>query len=599
MLLNIFRPPRKIVEEKRNRKFTTYIDKRGKTIEIDLPSTQLEYSYNAAEQVQTITEIIGGTTERSFGYTYDGLDRVASYAETHRNVVKHKETYTYDEYGKITEVKYDSGLTYRYGYKSATDSEIESIAIGENLTVQPKTDVNGRNKGKVVLFNNEKVAEEKITYRKVGDHATNMPGTVWFGSKTNGNYHVSDSVRYAYDKMGNIERVYENGELAIRYQYDSINRLIREDNKILDKTFLFVYDNNGNIVKKTTFNKVSLLDSTLLEELDSEDEVYVYDGDRMVLYNGESCVYDSIGEPTTYRGKEVSWANGYIVRYNGLPISHDAQGRRTDRGGVSFTYDSNGKLIKQSDGFEFFYDQAGVAGMKYNGATYIYRKDAQGNVIALIDETGKIVARYVYDAWGMATAIDVNGVKITSTTHVANLNPFRYRSYNYDTEMKLYFLKTRYYDPEVGRFISEDGIEYLNPQIINGINLYIYCINNPVMYVDPNGTRSWKERWQKIANWFKSTFGAFAEVTKNIVNTVKDYFFFGWESGIDAGHVFGDDSKPISIFVSRPSDFWKIFEYQVGVKIQIGNLVSLVQLDSEALRLHLDGINQPLIFNLV
>ena len=63
--------------------------------------------------------------------------------------------------------------------------------------------------------------------------------------------------------------------------------------------------------------------------------------------------------------------------------------------------------------------------MKYNGATYIYRKDAQGNVIALIDETGKIVARYVYDAWGMATAIDVNGVKITSTTNVANLNPFR------------------------------------------------------------------------------------------------------------------------------------------------------------------------------
>ena len=96
--------------------------------------------------------------------------------------------------------------------------------------------------------------------------------------------------------------------------------------------------------------------------------------------------------------------------------------------------------------------------MKYNGSTYIYRKDVQGNIISLLDSNGRIVVKYAYDAWGMATAIDGNGVKITSTTHVANLNPFRYRSYYYDTEMKLYFLKTRYYDSEVGRFISPDSI---------------------------------------------------------------------------------------------------------------------------------------------
>ena len=149
---------------------------------------------------------------------------------------------------------------------------------------------------------------------------------------------------------------------------------------------------------------------------------------------------------------------------------------------------NNGKLISYNNGLEFFYDQTGVAGMKYNGTTYIYRKDVQGNIIALLDSNGRIVVKYAYDAWGMATATDGNGVKITSTTHVANLNPFRYRSYNYDTEMKLYFLKTRYYDSEVGRFISPDSIEYLNPDSINGLNLYAYCVNNPVMNVDPNGT---------------------------------------------------------------------------------------------------------------
>ncbi len=68
------------------------------------------------------------------------------------------------------------------------------------------------------------------------------------------------------------------------------------------------------------------------------------------------------------------------------------------------------------------------------------------------------------------------------------LNPFRYRSYYYDTETELYYLQTRYYDPELGRFISQDSIEYAEPETINGLNLYAYCANNPVMNIDPTGT---------------------------------------------------------------------------------------------------------------
>ncbi len=68
------------------------------------------------------------------------------------------------------------------------------------------------------------------------------------------------------------------------------------------------------------------------------------------------------------------------------------------------------------------------------------------------------------------------------------MNPFRYRSYYYDTETELYYLQTRYYDPEIGRFISQDSIEYADPETINGLNLYAYCANNPVMNIDPTGT---------------------------------------------------------------------------------------------------------------
>ena len=74
---------------------------------------------------------------------------------------------------------------------------------------------------------------------------------------------------------------------------------------------------------------------------------------------------------------------------------------------------------------------------------------------------------------------------------IGKINPFRYRGYYYDVETGLYYLKTRYYDPEVGRFISQDDVSYLDPEHINGLNLYAYCGNNPVMNVDPSGHKWW------------------------------------------------------------------------------------------------------------
>ena len=94
------------------------------------------------------------------------------------------------------------------------------------------------------------------------------------------------------------------------------------------------------------------------------------------------------------------------------------------------------------------------------------------------------MVEYVYDAWGTITP---NGVYDVSGLNLAELNPFRYRGYYYDTETGLYYLKTRYYDPAIGRFMTIDGIEYLDPETINGLNLYAYCNNNPVMNIDPNG----------------------------------------------------------------------------------------------------------------
>lgn len=84
---------------------------------------------------------------------------------------------------------------------------------------------------------------------------------------------------------------------------------------------------------------------------------------------------------------------------------------------------------------------------------------------------------------------------------IATLNPFRYRGYYYDTESGLYYLNSRYYDPETGRFINTDDVTVLSTlsEELNGINLYAYCFNNPVNDIDENGCWSWKKFWKAVA----------------------------------------------------------------------------------------------------
>ena len=108
----------------------------------------------------------------------------------------------------------------------------------------------------------------------------------------------------------------------------------------------------------------------------------------------------------------------------------------------------------------------------------------------ILDTNGEIVVKYTYDAWGNHKVLDSNGVENTQATFVGNINPYRYRGYYYDSETGLYFLKTRYYDPMVGRFISMDDVAYIDPETIGGLNLFAYCNNNPVMNVDPSGHSS-------------------------------------------------------------------------------------------------------------
>ena len=123
----------------------------------------------------------------------------------------------------------------------------------------------------------------------------------------------------------------------------------------------------------------------------------------------------------------------------------------------------------------------------YNGTRYFYVFNAQNDITHLVDDTGTVVASYIYDAWGNHQVLDASGIENTSADFIGNINPYRYRGYLYDTDSGLYYCNARYYSPDLCRWISPDSIEYLDSNTIGGLNLYCYCMNNPINYVDPSG----------------------------------------------------------------------------------------------------------------
>ena len=158
--------------------------------------------------------------------------------------------------------------------------------------------------------------------------------------------------------------------------------------------------------------------------------------------------------------------------------------------GVTTRYTLNGtQVLAQQTGTDapiyFTYDASGRPySMTCGGTTVYYLCNLSGDVFALLDADGNRIVEYTYGPFGQL--LEVYG---TAAATLGAINPLRYRGYYYDTETGLYYLNSRHYDPEVGRFINADGV--IDPTSVLGTNLYAYCGNNPVMRVDSNG-HSWE-----------------------------------------------------------------------------------------------------------
>ena len=443
---------------------------------------QVQYNYDIEGKLLSISDKLSNENVTNI---YNSLGQLIAYREESNGSNKVKENYTYDPYGKISGVNISGQVnhTYGYSYDSLSDRRFNGMSFA-GITENVYYDSTDRLYSKHVYYNNKLLFIRLISHRNL-PNCTNEPEKVYYSNLGDGYKYVTE---YTYNTVtGQISRINSFGkEIGYRYTY---GKLMRENNELLNKSHVRYYDDGGNAGSET----VGAYTGQNTTPVSGTYKSYSFVGDKMMSYGNLTCVYDNMGNPTTYLGKTATWKGRQLTSFNGNTFTYDGRGRRMSKNGISYIYDSQGRVIRQSNGLEFFYDYEGIAACRYNDQLYLYITDGQGNVIALIDTNGNEVVQYWYDAWGNHKVVDANGNEITSSNHLGNLNPFRYRGYYYDTETGLYFLQTRYYDPEVGRFLNRDSVQYADPETINGLNLYAYCLNNPVEYVDPTGEAAWYE----------------------------------------------------------------------------------------------------------
>ena len=194
-------------------------------------------------------------------------------------------------------------------------------------------------------------------------------------------------------------------------------------------------------------------------------------------------------------------------------------------------------------------EEGNLIGFKYNNTLYYYIKNMQEDIIGITDNNYNLLCSYEYDSWGKLISIkDNNGNIITNTSHIGYINPFRYRSYYYDNETKLYYLNSRYYNPEWGRFINADSYLGVTGDIL-GYNLYLYASNNPINNSDEEG-HFFKKAWNwvkkkasqaakkvsKAVKKVKSVASKAAKKVEQIYTSVKESFVFEAEVGFGFGY---------------------------------------------------------------
>ena len=427
----------------------------------------------------------------------------------------HSLEYNYDLNNNVSHFAFaDRNTSFVTAYEYGKDNLLSKTTLANDKTVEYDYDNLGRLTGK--NLNTTTPVENVYTYADSARGEVTEDGVTkkYTTTKLETETVAGTKYKYAYDVYGNITHIYsvssnDADTLLYQYIYDTYNQLTDVYDYANSEQYEYEYDESGNITSRKHYSigasgvPTATLDSGTYSYGDSQWK------DLLTSYNGQTITYDAIGNPLNYRdGISLTWQNGrelatYSQSDTSVSYTYDVSGLRTGKtvtkDGTATEYNyvyENGLLLQMTRGsrvYDFIYDANGtpisIAYRTRATATpsyYYYGTNSRGDVTALYNSSGSITALYEYDAYGKVTVKSSNGQVNTSETHIANVNPLRYRGYVYDNETGFYYLQSRYYDPTTCRFVNGDG--QLNADSFSGFNQFAYCNNNPISFIDIYGT---------------------------------------------------------------------------------------------------------------
>ena len=403
-----------------------------------------------------------------------------------------KTSYTTDTTWKLGQDEKKFHYSYESTEESKTETAVTDLITGTKQTIERNLE-NGNETVKIgdtISWNaTQEEKQGKITYKN------------------------GSTLLYTYDDNGNITKISEKSDsdatetILATYSYDGMSQLLRENNRQANTTTVYSYDTNGNL----TESKVYPYTEGNISGNPTTTHTWNYKNsdwrDLLTEYDGSTITYDAGGNPLTYRnGSNLTWQGGrqlkqyedskQTVRYTyndeGIRTKKTVTNKQTGKTVTKNYYLNNSNILAEevtgSDNDRtiwYAYNGEGkLTGFTYDGADYYYQRNLQNDIIGIYNASGDKVVSYNYDAWGKLTKLTDDSGK-----NLGEINPFRYRGYYYDEDTSWYYLQSRYYDVEVGRFLNADDVNYQGNQALS-TNLFTYCLNNPVKDADVNGNVS-------------------------------------------------------------------------------------------------------------
>ena len=410
--------------------------------------------------------------------------RDTQYAESNLQDTNYTKYFYYDSRGNITDTK-----TYLYGQNESMATDSPYSFRQENFDQEW-----------IEVRYNSSYFYDDIYDLNIGQNPTlNFEFSLW---QEQGPYFYLPAYIY-YDNLdiyteGFYKRSYYVMEQGIWYEFDIIFKVGNPTELVTPQDH--IHYNYSSYWK----DQLSSIDTiTYLQDgsINTTTRSYSYDGQgnstNISNFYFEGVVYDHA--VLSYDGRQLAKIEIYsspAQLAHTIVYTYNDQGYRTSKTIDSQTIDyflHGDKVLYETDGIYgiiYTYDYDGsLISFNYDnnvndttpGTEYFYVRNQQGDITKVIDHTGNIIVEYVYDAWGNI----VNWDEISSII-IAQINPYTYRGYRYDKETNLYYLNSRYYDANIGRFINADGL-LGSMGDSQSTNMYAYCANNPVMYSDISG----------------------------------------------------------------------------------------------------------------